>query len=154
MSLGGPGDVILLGSGTDMVSATGGMAFITTGAGKSTVVLGGSGNTVNGSLGTNTISGGTGTNTFILPAAGQGLDSIAGFTESNGDVLNLQAALAATKWNGQSATLANYLKVSDSGGNTNIALAPSGSGAGTLVATLTGTSYGLPDLLSHHSIVT
>ncbi|HET6306923.1 MAG TPA: hypothetical protein VFG12_07040 [Rhodopila sp.] len=78
------------------------MAFIGTGSGNDTIVLGGSGNAVY--AGANSISGGTGDNTLGLPTAGHGLDTISGFTETNGDILDLRAALAATTWNGRSAT--------------------------------------------------
>ena len=111
VTVGGTHDVIVLGTGTDMVSGTQGMSFITTGGGNDTIVLGGSGNTVSAGGGNNTISGGTGSNTFILPGAGQGFDAIAGFTETNGDVLNLHAALQETNWNGKANTLSNYVKV-------------------------------------------
>ena len=73
--------------------------------------------------------------------------------ETNGDVLDLRAALAATSWNHQTSTLGNYLKVTDSGGNTDLAIAPSGSGAGIAIATLNGVSYGPADLQSHHSLL-
>ena len=155
VTVGGTNDVIVLGTGTDMVSGTQGMSFITTGGGNDTIVLGGAHNTVNAGGGMNTISGGTGTNTFVLATAGQGFDSIAGFTKTNGDVLNLRAALAATQWNGQAATLANYLKVTDSGGSATVAIASTGTGPGTAVATLIGSgNLGLSDLISRHSIQT
>ena len=155
VTVGGTSDIITLGAGTDMVNGTQGMAFITTGGGNDTIVLGGAGNTVNAGGGRNTISGGTGNNTFVLPAASQGFDSISGFSETNGDVLNLQAALAGTKWNGQSSTLANYLKVTDSGGSATLGIVPSGSGSATAIASLVGAgNLGLSDLISHHSLVT
>src|SRR5689334_1186918 len=62
--------------------------------------------------GSNAISGGTGKNTFVIPAAGAGTDTIAGFADTNGDVLDLRAALAAAGWKGSQATLSKYLKVS------------------------------------------
>ena len=155
VTVGGTHDIIVLGTGTDMVSGTQGMSFITTGGGNDTIVLDGSGNTVSAGGGNNTISGGTGSNTFILPGAGQGFDAIAGFTETNGDVLNLHAVLQETNWNGKANTLSNYVKVTDVGSNTDISIANSGTGSGVLVAQLTNTpGLGFADLVSHHSIQT
>ena len=155
VAVGGRNDVILLGNSGDMVSGTQGMAFITTGAGNDTITLGGAGSTVNAGGGSNTIVGGTGMDHFVLPKAGQGFDAITGFTETNGDVLNLRAALAATKWNGQASTLANYLKVTDSGGSATLSIAPTGSGAATAITTLVSSgNLGLSGLISHHSIQT
>ena len=34
-------------------------------------------------------------------------------------------------WNGKAAALGNFLKVTDSGGNTTLSIAPTGSGAST-----------------------
>ena len=97
---------------------------------------------------------GAGGDMFVLPPASQGFDTITGFTEPNGDLLDLRAALASTGWNGKSATLGNYLKVTDSGGNTNIAIAAGGVGAGTPIASLSNTNYLLADLVSHHLLLT
>ncbi len=154
VQVGGQHDVILLGTGTDIISGTQGMAFITTGAGNDTITLSGSGSTVNAGGGTNTITGGSGSDIFVLPKASQGFDAITGFSETNSDVLDLRSALAGTSWNGKAATLGNYLKVSDSGGNTTLSIAATGSGTGTAIATLNGVSYGLNDLVSHHSLLT
>ncbi len=154
VQIGGSHDVIVLGTGTDVVSGTQGMAFITTGAGNDTITVGGSGNHIDAGGGTNTITGGSGDDTFVLPKASQGSDAITGFSETNGDVLDLRSALAGTSWNDKPATLGNYLKVTDSGGNTTLSIAASGSGAGTMIATLNGVTYGLADLLSHHSLLT
>ena len=155
VQIGGTHDVILLGNGTNMVSGTQGMAFIATGSGNDTIRLGGSGSTVNAGGGTNAIFGGTGSDTFVLPKAGQGFDGITGFTETNGDLLDLRQALAATSWNHNAATLGNYLKVTDSGGSATLAIALSGSGAATSIATLNGSgNLLLADLVSHHSLLT
>jgi hypothetical protein len=96
----------------------------------------------------------SGNDLFVFSAASGLSDAISGFTETNGDVLDLRAALAATTWNHTSSTLANYLKVTDGGGNTNLAIAPKGSGAGIGIAILTQTNFHLADLVSHHSLLT
>lgn len=123
------------------IMLTGSSQAIGAGAGKPTDAngtLSGTGLTKT-SMGTNAITGGSGGDTFVLPKAGQGFDGITGFTEANGDVLNLRAALGATSWNHRAATLGNYLMVTDSGGSATLA------GSGNL---------GLADLLSHHSLLT
>ena len=155
VTIGGKGDTIRLGNGTNMVSGTQGMAFIATGSGNDTITLGGSGNTVNAGGGTNVIHGGTGSDTFMLPPASIGFDTITGFSETNGDLLNLAGALAATHWNGRSATLGNYLKVTDNNGSTTLSIAANGTGGGIAIANLNGAgNLGLADLLSHHSLLT
>ncbi len=155
VQIGGQHDVILLGNGNNLVSGTQGVAFITTGSGNDTIVLGGSGSTVNAGGGSNAITGAAGHDSFVLAKAGQGFDSIFGFTEANGDVLDLRAALTATGWNHQAATLGNYLKVSDGSGGATLSIAPSGSGSATAIAVLNGAgNLGLADLLSHHALLT
>ncbi|WP_428393996.1 beta strand repeat-containing protein [Lichenicoccus sp.] len=155
VQVGGSHDVILLGNGNNLVSGTARMAFIATGSGNDTITLEGSGSTVNAGGGTNTITGGSGGDSFVLPRASQGFDRITGFSETNGDVLDLREAMAGTQWNHRPATLGDYLKVTDSGGSATLSIAPTGSGAGTAIALLNGSgNVGLADLLSHHSLLT
>jgi plastocyanin len=155
VQIAGNADYIVLGNGNNVISGGQGMEFISTGSGNDTITVGGSGNQVNSGGGTNVINGGTGNDTFVLPPAGLGFDTITSFTELNGDVLDLRSALAATGWNGKSSTLGNYLKVTDSNGNTTLAIASNGTGAGTAIAALNGSgNLGLTDLLSHHSLLT
>ena len=113
----------------------------------------GAGNTVDAGGGSNIISNGTGNDTFILPGAGLGFDVIADFTKTNDDVVNLHGALQDTTWNGKANTLSNYVKVTDVGSNTYIAVAHNGTGSGVQVAQLTNTpGLSFNDLISHHSI--
>jgi hypothetical protein len=92
---------------------------------------------------------------FVLSEAGSGLDRISGFTETNGDLLDLQASLAGTTWTGDPAMLSHYLLVTSSKGNTTLSIASQGSGPGTPVAVLVGAgNLGLSDLLSHNSLFT
>ncbi len=100
----------------------------------------------------NFIGGGIGNDTFYLPTAGTGVDTITGFSLSNGDVLNLAAALAAAGWNNSTSTLANDLKVSESGGNAIIAIAP-GSGAGVEIAQLNGVGSLTLSTLQPHAVL-
>jgi Ca2+-binding RTX toxin-like protein len=169
---GGYGDVVTLGNGTDYVFTAPagpnpsvpagvsapveqGSATVTTGSGNDTIQLAGYGNVVNAGGGMNFIHGGSGNDQFFLPTAGSGSDSITGFSETNGDILNLVAALAATGWNHASNTLGNYLQVTASGGNTTLSIVPTGTGAATPIAILMASgNLGLSDLLSHNSLKT
>jgi Ca2+-binding RTX toxin-like protein len=155
VQVGGMDDLIELGNGNKLVSGTQGMAFISVGSGNNTIVLGGSQNDVIANQGTNTITDGTGQDYFLLPRAGHGFDTITGFTETKGDQLDLSSALSGTSWNGSAATLANYLKVTSSGGNTTLAIAANGSGGGTAIAELMGAgNLTLANLQSSHSVIT
>jgi hypothetical protein len=65
-------------------------------------------------------------------------------------MLDLIPGLAATNWNGQASSLANYVQVADAGGNAVISLAPTGSGASVGIAVLEGVgNLGLSNLLGH-----
>ena len=148
---GGYGNLVTLGNGNNDVftspagsnpslpngsaaPAEQGLAVVTTGSGNDTIILGGFGNTVNAGGGMNFIGGGLGLNTFVL--ASQGFDEIAGFSTTNGDTLNVAAALQAAGWNFAPATLGNYLKVTDTNNNAIISVAKGGSGAGIAIAQL------------------
>jgi len=155
VTIGGKSDVVLLGNGNNIVSGTQGMAFIQTGSGQDSISVGGSDNTIDAGGGQNTIASNGSRDVFVLPKAGQGFNTIGGFSLASDDVLNVSAALDATKWNGKSSTLGNYLKVSSAAGDTTLAIAPTGSGAGTPIAKLTGTGpLTLADLLTHHALTT
>ena len=157
VDIGGSRDTITLGNGTNLVTDLGGMAFITTGSGDDTITIGGGGNTVNAGGGTNWITDeGSSRDTFVLPGAGDGMDTIIGFALSAHDVLNVHAALAETTWNGSKSTLGNYLKVTNYGsGDTFVSIAANGTGTGTEIAALTGAgNLTLAGLLSAHALLT
>jgi len=146
----GYSDNVSLGNGNDLVTGTQGSATVTTGSGNDTILLSGYGSTVNAGGGMNFITGGSGNDTFFTPVAGTGSDMISNFSLTNGDVLNLKAALTATTWNQQSSTLGQYLTVTETGGNAFIGIVPTGSGAATTIAELTGVSgLTLTKLLPH-----
>jgi plastocyanin len=149
IQLAGSNDIVVLGNGSNSVSGSQGMAFITTGTGTNTIAIGGYSNTIDAVGGRDTISGGLGLDTYQLSTAGHGFATISGFTETNGDLLDLRAALGATSWNGAQSTLANFLKVTAGGGNTYVAIAQNGAGSGTQIAQLSGVSYAFADLTSH-----
>jgi hypothetical protein len=89
-----PGCDDMGGSGTSSATIPVTADKVTLGNGTNAVFLGGSGNTIYDGSGTDTISGAaSGDNTFVINAAG-GTDTIAGFSLTNGDVLNLASILA------------------------------------------------------------
>jgi hypothetical protein len=138
--LNGANETLTATGGKETVTANGGSAVITTGAYADTITLNSSGNTVNAGAGANTVIDNGTNNTLILPAAGAGTDTIKGAVFSNGDVFDLRAAMAATKWDGQASDLGSYLSVrpANSGQDLKVLLSASAGGAGTVIATLAG----------------
>jgi Ca2+-binding RTX toxin-like protein len=171
ITAGGYNNIVVLSNGTDMVFlpadaanpsvpvgspvlADLGGANVTTGTGNDTIKLGGYGNRVDAGSGSNVIFGGAGNDTFVLPKAFQGLDTISGFNEANGDILDIRNALAATSWNHSAATLGTYLQIVSSPSQTSIAITPNGTGPSSTIAVLSGSgNLALADLLSHHSLL-
>jgi len=133
-----------------------GLSFLLGTSGADVINASGSFNTLSGNGGNdylNATSGGN--NTFILPTAGQGVATITGFSETNGDILNLANTLLAAGYIPLLSNLSNYLKVTDSGNSTILSIASSGSGSGVELSVLNGSAnLGLSDLLSHNSLIT
>jgi hypothetical protein len=138
--LNGANETLTATGGKETVTANGGSTVITTGAYADTITLNSSGNTGNAGAGANTVIDNGTNNTLILPAAGAGTDTIKGAVFSNGDVFDLRAAMAATKWDGQASDLGSYLSVrpANSGQDLKVLLSASAGGAGTVIATLAG----------------
>jgi hypothetical protein len=132
ITAGGANDQITTGSGNDTITVTAaGLATITAGLGLNTIAFAGSGNVVINRGGTDTLTD-TGTNnTIVLPLAGQGLDTMNGNVLSNGDTLDLRAAMAATGWDQQMADLGMYLSFGTSGANATVMIDPTGLVGGT-----------------------
>ncbi len=133
---------------------TSGFAVLLGTSGPDVITANSSYNTVYGNGGNdyiNATSGGH--NDFVLPAAGSGVETITGFSETNGDILNLAAPLQAAGWN-VLAPLGNYLKVTDAGNNTTLSIAANGIGAGVTLAVLNDSpNLGLADLLKNNSLI-
>ena len=119
-------------------------------SGTHAVFISGSGDTVNLSGGSDTITD-TGTNnTYVLPVAGQGSNAFSSDILAIGDQLDLTACLAATTWNGQASTLANYVSVADTPQGATVLISAKSGGSGVAVATLNGaTGLTLTNLLAH-----
>ena len=150
--IGGTGDTLTATGGTETVQSFQGGNTITTGAGNDAIYLAGSGNVVNAGGGSNQLYDSGTANTLVLPGAGQGYDDIFGYLMTNGDTFDARGLLAGTGWNGDAATIGNYLSVTQSGDNAVIGVDPSGTpgGASTTVATLEGTGpVSLATLLAH-----
>jgi serralysin len=98
--------------------------------------------------------GANGPMTITLPPASDGVDQIAGSAMQNGDVFDLTAALAQTGWDGDPASVGDFLHVTSNGTDSTVAIDPTGSGApGTPIATLHGAgSVDLSTLLAHSII--
>ena len=154
VAVGGTGDTVILGNGNNWVGGTQGMAFISTGSGNDVIAVGGSYNTVNAGGGNNVIFGGSGHDTYVLADAGQGFDAITGFQLTNGDLLNVDAALHQAGWNGNMATLGNFLTVTDNGAGAALNIVPGGSGHGVAIAELYGANNLTLGALVAHSLIT
>ena len=85
----------------------------------------------------------------MLPTASQGYDRIYGSVLQNGDTFDLRPALAATGWDGTSASLPNWLSVQTRNGNTAIYLKATAHGATHAIGALEGTTASLAQLLQH-----
>ena len=86
------------------------------------------------------------------PSPVRASDNIYGFVLQNGDTLDLRAELAATSWNGNAATLGNFVQLNTVNNSAVISIDPSGAagGASYAVATLQSSgAVGLSTLLAH-----
>ncbi len=154
--IGGTHDVLTATGGNETVQAYQGSNTITTGKGNDTIQIAGTGNIVNAGSGNNQIDDSGSGNRIVLPSGGQGMDDIYGYVLLNGDILDFRSMLAGTKWNQNSATLANYLKVSTpDGSDAVISVTPTGAAGGSSynVATLHGSGPIKFATLLAHSVV-
>jgi hypothetical protein len=154
--IGGTGDALTAVGGTETVMAFQGGNTIRTGAGADEISIAGSGNVVNAGSGWNTINDSGSGNTLVLPQSGQGTDAIYGYVLMDNDTLDMHSLLAATQWNGNAATLADFVQVSaPDGTDAVISVDPSGKSGGATyhVATLYGAGpVSLATVLSHSLI--
>ena len=92
--------------------------------------------------------------TIALPAPGADVAQIDGSAMSNGDVFDLSAALAQTGWDGDPASVGDFLQVTSNGTDSTVAVDPSSSGApGTPIATLHGAgSVDISTFLAHSTL--
>ncbi|HEY1931240.1 MAG TPA: type I secretion C-terminal target domain-containing protein [Acetobacteraceae bacterium] len=151
--IGGTGDVVSAVGGVETVQAFQGGNTITTGTSNDEISIAGSGNVVNAGGGWNTINDSGSGNTIVIPQAGQGTDAIYGYVLQDNDTLDMRSLLAATQWNGNAATLSDFVQVSaPDGADAVISVDPSGKagGASYHVATLYGAGpVSVATVLSH-----
>ncbi len=152
----GTGNTITGGSGTDKIQAFAGGNTLKAGSGTETINFAGSNNTIYVGSGNDTLNDSGSNNKIVFGAPGGGTAQIYGYVLKNGDTLDLRTALANTSWTKSSATIGNFLKVSQSGGDAVISVDPSGvaGGATTTLAVLHGAgSVSLSTLLAHSTTV-
>jgi Ca2+-binding RTX toxin-like protein len=150
--IGGTGNTLTATGGTETVQAFQGGNTITTGAGNDKIYFSGSNNVVNAGAGNNALYDSGTNNTIVLPAANQGYDDIYGYMMTNGDKFDMRGLLASTSWNGDLATIGNYVAVTPSGTGSVIQVDPSGvaGGASYVAATLEAAGpVSLSTLLAH-----
>ena len=147
--IGGSFDTASLTGGTEDVMAFQGQNTIITGAGNDTVRIAGTGSVVDAGGGTNHIEDSGGGNRIIVPTIG-GFDDVFGYVLLNADTLDFRPALSKTAWDGNNATLGSFLRVTMSGADPTIEMAPTAGGAFTGVATLRAAgNLDLAGLLTH-----
>ena len=153
ITLGGVGNVVTVGAGNSVIRGGSGSDTITTGAGNSTITVTGTGNILSAGAGNNTLNGGSGHDVFFLNAAGQGRDTITGFTTKNSDLLDLTAAIKALGAVVTSADFAKYITSTVSSAGTELSIDPSGKGGtGQEIAMLSGIKTTVAALISSNSI--
>lgn len=148
--IGGTGDKVTATGGTETVQAFMGGNTITTGAGNDAVHFAGSGNVIDAGAGNNMLFDSGSNNTIVLPATGY--DDLYGHMLTNGEKFDLRSLLAHTSWQGDLASVGNFIKVATSGNNGVLSVDPSGtSGAPShLVATFESSGQmSLSTLLAH-----
>ena len=111
ITIGGSSDTVTATGGTETVQANLGNNTITTGTGNDTLRFAGSNNVINAGNGNNVLYDTGSNNRIVMPVAGHGYDDIYGSALTNGDVFDLRSLLAATSWNGTSASIGSFLKV-------------------------------------------
>jgi hypothetical protein len=123
---------------------------VTATAGDHLVFVTGSGDTLNLTGGAETITDTGSDNTYVLPALGHGSDVFKSNILDNGGILDLRPALAATNWAGTTASLSQYLSVSNSASGAVLSISATAGGVGTAIASIAGaTNQTLSSVISH-----
>jgi len=153
VTLGGSGNNVTVGSGTSTIIAGSNQATVHAGGGNVTISVGGWGNLLDAGPGTNFLNGGNGYDRFVLNGAGQGLDTITGFTATNYDVLDFTRALSGLPLAADLSNIGQFVSTQFQGGATAIMIDPTGGGGSPqLVAMLGGVHTTLAELLSRNDI--
>ena len=145
------GGTLTLGNGNDSINLTGGGDTITVGAGTSTITALGANNLITAGPGMSFITVDTSAgNKFVTNAAGQGLETISGFT--SGDVLDLAHTLAGVSIASNLSNLGSYITAVTNGGNTTLLVNPSGSGTASAFVRLNDVNTTVAGLVNGHNI--
>jgi Ca2+-binding RTX toxin-like protein len=145
------GGTLTLGNGNDSINLTGGGNTITVGAGNSTITALGTNNLITAGPGMSFITVDTSPgNKFVTNAAGQGLETISGFT--SGDMIGLSQTLAGVSVASDLSNLGSYITAVTNGGNTTLLVNPSGSGTASAFVQLNGVTTTVAALVNGHNI--
>jgi hypothetical protein len=141
MNLSGKGNTINAGAATTLIQAFAGTNTFNLSSATAKVYVANSGNKINVGSGVTSIYDGGTNNTFAFSTIGGGQTDIYGYIFDRGSKLDLKQLLAHTEWDGTTATLNKFLKVSISGVTANVSVTPSG--------TVGGLSYNVIALHDH-----
>ena len=145
-----PPQRITIAAGTTSATVSQNQVSVVATSGDHMLFVSGSGDTVSMSGGVNTITDTGSGNTYVLPAAGNGMDSFTGNILTNGDTLDLTTALAATGWNGSASTLSSYLTVANSAKGATLSISATPGGSAMAIASIDGASTAaLTSVLAH-----
>jgi hypothetical protein len=145
-------DALVAPSGTQTGALAINDSTIITGSGNDQILISGSRNTIDAGDGSNLVIDSGGDNTIILPALGDGFDTIYGDVLQNGTVFDFRPLLAHTEWDGSQSTIGDFVKLANQNGSTQIQVDAAGtsSGSSTAVAILVGQiAPSLDSLLLH-----
>jgi hypothetical protein len=101
----------------------------------------------------NFLNGGTGNDTFYLNGAGQGLDTITGFSPTNSDILDLSRTLANAQSTVDLTNVGNFITAVASGGNTTLYVDDTGGhGTASAFAVLDGVTTTVAQLVANNDL--
>ena len=111
-------------------------------------------NVLDAGPGTNFLNGLQPGDIFRLNAAGQGLDTISGFTLTNGDKIDVGRALSGLNVASDLSNVGNFLTATVSGTDTILSVNPTGAAGGaSAIARLMNVNTSVSQLLSDHSLI-
>jgi VCBS repeat-containing protein len=131
-------------------------ALFNAGAGNDTVIGGDGSDVMAGGTGNDILTGGYGSDVFVFKESGAAnVDHITDFNVTEGDALDIKDLLVG--YQPGTSNIDNFLKLTESGGNTTVSVDASGDGVATHfvdVAVLDGvTGLMLNDLLAQHHLI-
>ena len=150
--MGGTHSAAFLTGGAETVQADQGYNTVTTGGSSDTIRFAGTGNTINAGAGHNYLYDSGSLNTIVLNITG--VDDIYGTVMTNGDALDITAALKATNWDGIISDVGKFVHVTNtSAGDSIISVSKTAGGAFCKVADLHGVGPQTLTTLLEHSVI-